>query len=182
MTRQRDPRIEVVSSRRAFRGRIFDVLEESIQLPSGRRQKLAIVDHPGAVAVAALDADGRLLVVRQYRHAVGAWMVEIPAGRMEAGEDPLAAARRELEEETGHRARKWERIADFFVAPGFSSENIALFLALDLTLAGANSLQPDADEEIELLWASPAELLESSQDAKTLLAASWLLRHPQGPA
>lgn len=177
MARHKDPRIDVVSSRRAFSGRVFDVLEESIRLPSGLRQDLALVQHPGAVAIAALDAEGRLLLVRQYRHAVGKWMVEIPAGRLEAGEAPLRAAQRELEEETAHRASKWEQISDFWVAPGFCSENIILFLARDLTLAGDDSLEPDADEEIEVLRSFPADLLSSSKDAKTLLAASWLLQH-----
>jgi ADP-ribose pyrophosphatase len=87
-----------------------------------------------------------------------------------------------LEEETGHRAGEWERIADFWVAPGFCSENIVLFLARDLTLAGADALEPDADEELELLRVSAADLVASSRDAKTLLAASWLLRHTEDPS
>lgn len=173
MNRHRD--IEVLSSSTLFRGRVFELVEESVRLPSGLRQDLAIVDHPGAVAVAAVQEDGRMIAVRQYRHAVGDWMTEIPAGRLEPGEDPLRAARRELEEETGLRAREWSLLTRFVPAPGFCSEVIHLFRAAQLEPAGPDRLAADDDEELELVRLRPAQLLEGAPlDAKTAMAA-WLV-------
>lgn len=171
----RHPDVELISSSIAYGGRVFRVLEESVRLPSGLRQDLAVVEHPGAVAIAARLDDGRLLLVRQYRHAVGEWLIEVPAGRLEAGEAPLEGARRELEEETGHRARDWRTLATFFPAPGFCSERITLFLATGLETV--DSARPkDADEEFELVRLSPREIaLGPHPDAKTRLAAITLL-------
>jgi ADP-ribose pyrophosphatase len=133
------------------------------------------------VAVAALDEEGRLLLVRQYRHPAGEWLVEVPAGRVEPGEPELDAARRELEEETGYRAESWSLLRRFWPAPGFCSERMSLFLARGLTPAGAQRRPHDPDEELELLRWTPAEVLARATDAKTLLAASGLLRGPSGP-
>jgi ADP-ribose pyrophosphatase len=105
---QRHPLVEVLRSDTLLRGRIFDVVDESIRLPSGLRQDVLVVDHPGAVCVAPLLPSGELLLVRQYRHAAGDWLVELPAGRLEPEESRRAAAERELEEETGHRAGRVE--------------------------------------------------------------------------
>ncbi|MEM7518552.1 MAG: NUDIX hydrolase, partial [Planctomycetota bacterium] len=113
-------------------GRIFDLVSERVRLPSGLEQELDVVVHGGAVAIAALREDGKLVCVRQYRHAVGQMLVEIPAGRLEAGEEPLTAARRELEEETGFRAASWRERLRLIPAPGFCSERIVLFEARDL--------------------------------------------------
>ncbi len=173
---------EVISSQSLVRGPIFDVALETVRLPSGRVQSLHIVRHPGAVGIAPVCEGGELLLVRQYRHAAGEWLVEIPAGRLEAGEDPLAAARRELEEETGHRASRWEVLTRFLPAPGFCSERMTLFAARELENAPAGALPPDPDEEFELLRLRPEEILQSDEvrDAKTLLAAALLLRkHPR---
>lgn len=141
--------------------------------------------HPGAVGIAALQTrkatrpgggEQRLLLVRQYRHSIGDWMLEIPAGRLEQGEDPLVAARRELEEETGHRAERWELLRRIVPAPGFCSERISLFLARDLVEVPGGGLPQDADEELTTLWLTPREILASEiEDAKTLLCASLLL-------
>jgi ADP-ribose pyrophosphatase len=182
MTLKRHPAVEILSSRTLFEGRIFDLVEESLKLPSGLRQDLAIVDHPGAVAIAALDRRGEMLLVRQYRHAVGDWLVEIPAGRLERGETPLSAAQRELEEETGRRAARWTLLREFFPAPGFCSERIVIFLASELEVVTDGSRPADHDEELELLSAPPALVLGGEivaggnvlrvADAKTLVAAA----------
>ena len=178
MTTRRDPRIEVIASSTIFRGRIFDLVEESVRLPSGLRQDLVFVDHPGAVAIAAQEDSGELLVVRQYRHSIGAWLLEIPAGRVERGEDALDAARRELEEETGHRAARWERLGEFHPAPGFCSEKIVIFRARGLERVrddDPRAAKKDDDEELELLRMSPAAILAgATTDAKTWIAASML--------
>jgi ADP-ribose pyrophosphatase len=141
-------------------------------LPSGIEQDLLWIRHPGAVAVAPLTDKGELLLVRQYRHAVRAITLELPAGRREAGEDPLAAARRELAEETGHRARDWQALGSFWPAPGFCSERVFLFAARGLEPA-AQAL--DADEDLEVVRMSPERALRESEDAKTLLAIQRLL-------
>jgi ADP-ribose pyrophosphatase len=168
----------VVSSRELCRTRIFSVHAETVLLASGKRQELSIVRHGGAVAVAAVDSAGRMLLVRQYRHAAGAVLDEVVAGRLEVGENPLDAARRELEEEGGVRASHWQELSRFFPAPGFCSEHMFLFLATGLTPAGPERRAMDPDEEIEVLWRTPAEVLATARDAKTLAAAALVLRPP----
>lgn len=174
---ERHSKVERLTSRTLLSGGIFQVLSEKIRLPSGLEQDLLLVAHPGAVAVAPVLPDGDLLLVRQYRHAAEDWLIEIPAGRMESTEDPLEAARRELEEETGHRAARWRELARFFPAPGFCSEHMVLFAADDLEAVAECVLQPDADEELELVRLSPLEVLRGGEvrDGKTLLAAALLL-------
>ena len=169
------PDVRVLSSRTVHAGRIFDVIREEVILPSGLRQDIETVTHPGAVGVAALDENGDLLLVRQYRHACGNWLLEIPAGRVEPGENRLAAAMRELEEETGHRAASWELLVEFFAAPGFCSEFLSLYLARGLVHVGSDAKAADADEELAVERMSAERILaEGSQDAKTLIAASLI--------
>jgi ADP-ribose pyrophosphatase len=171
------PDVRVLSSRRVHAGRIFDVVREELVLPSGLRQEVEVVDHPGAVCVAALDVHGELLLVRQYRHPCGDWLVEVPAGRVERGEDRLAAARRELEEETGHRAASWELLSEFYSAPGFCSELLSLYLARGLTHAGDEKRAHDHDEELHVeRWSPRRVLAEQLRDAKTLIAASLVIQ------
>jgi len=184
MTSRPDPRardVELVSSRTRYRGRIFEVRHDHVRLPSGLEQRVDVVRHAGAVAVAALDDEGHLLLVRQYRHPVGDWLVEVPAGRLEQGEDELEAARRELEEETGFRARHWSLLRRFWPAPGFCSERMSLYLARGLEPVGERRRVPDPDEEIELVRWPPEQVLARCHDAKTLVAAAHLLLGPPAP-
>ena len=177
---------QLISSVALHRGRIFDVLRERVRLPSGLEQEVEIVRHAGAVAIAAVDSDGSLVCVRQYRQAIGEWLVEVPAGRLEPDEEPEAAARRELEEETGYRAGRWSTLATFWPAPGFCSERMHLFLAQDLEPAGSSRRAHDEDEELEVVRRAPATLFRESRDAKTLVAAALLLldseREQPGPS
>lgn len=176
MKLHRDPRVELLVTESLFRGRIFELVRERVRLPSGLEQELAVVVHPGAVAVAAETDDGELVLVRQYRHALGAWMLELPAGRREAAEEPLATARRELEEETGLVAREWSLLTQFVPAPGFCSERIWVFHARGLAAAPARRAHDD-DEEFEVERHRPEALLDGrSDDGKTLLAAALLAR------
>ena len=178
---QRHPTIEVLDSAVHLRGRIFDVIEETVRLPSGLVQNLLIVDHPGAVCIAPVFPGGDLLVVRQYRHAIGDWLIELPAGCLLQGEDPLVGARRELEEETGYQAQEWRELRRFHPGPGFTSERIVLFEARGLELLPQGGRACDEDEELETLRMSPAELLSGrTTDGKTLLAASLLLAAASG--
>jgi ADP-ribose pyrophosphatase len=177
----RHPDVEILRSARLHHGQIFDLLHETVRLPSGLEQSLDVIEHAGAVCVAAVREDGRMLLVRQYRHAVGEWLTEIPAGRLEPGEDPLVAARRELEEETGHRAGSWELRARFYPAPGFCSELLHLFVARDLRVVPGGGRPHDHDEELEVLHATPEEALQLTRDAKSLLAAALLSVPARGP-
>jgi ADP-ribose pyrophosphatase len=160
------------SERVVLRGAIFDIVSAQLTLPSGVEQDLLVVEHPGAVAIAPVTAAGELVLVRQYRHAAREVLLELPAGRLEPGESPLEAARRELREETGRTAGRWRDLASFLTAPGFCSERIHLFEARELALVPR---RPDPDEDLEVVILPPVRVLALARDAKTLLAASWLL-------
>src|SRR5690606_20871996 len=138
------PRQEPVSSRRVMRGRVFSVRRDVVRLPDGRHVRREVVEHPGAVVVAPLLDDGRILFVRQYRYAAGRHLVELPAGTLEPGEDPAATAARELQEECGCRAGRLEPLGTFYSAPGFCTELLHAYAALDLVPAVA---EPDPDED-----------------------------------
>ena len=156
-----------------YQGRIFRVVDDHVQLASGLEQHVDVVLHPGAVAIAARVSDGQFLVVRQYRHAVEHEVLEFPAGRLEDGEDPLEAARRELAEETGYGASQWSPLGDVLVAPGWTTERIQLFLAEGLERL-ANPPPADADEEIEVSMMSGSDLWNATRDAKTLVGLARL--------
>jgi ADP-ribose pyrophosphatase len=159
---------------------------DTIERADGSRSTRDLVGHPGAVAIVALDAEDRILLVRQYRVAVGEALLEIPAGTLDVAsdgtvEDPDLAARRELEEETGARAGTWRKIATFYTAPGFASELMHLYLATDLRAADGERLQPDEDENLELErvpWRDALAAAERGEyrDAKTLVGLLWLAR------
>ena len=123
----------VVSSKELTRSRLVTVRSDEVRSPENHLAERDVVIHPGAVAVLALDAADRVLMIRQYRHPVQRLLWEIPAGlRDVAGEDPWLTAQRELMEETGYRARDWRLLADYYSSPGFSTERLRIFLARDL--------------------------------------------------
>lgn len=162
-------------------GRVFDLVKRSGAGAGGHGWTADVVLHPGAVAVLAVDEAGRVLVVEQERPALLRRTLEIPAGRLEPGEDPRAAAARELEEETGLRAGSLSLLTTIWPAPGFCSEQVHLFEARDLRPAGSDRLPPDADEELVVRWLPPAELVaQRPVDAKTLLAALHAIGSPIG--
>ena len=169
--------VELLETKTVHRGHFFDVHVEEVRLPSGLQQRLDVIEHPGAVCIAPVLDDGRLLLVRQYRHPVGEWLVEVPAGRLERTDtDRLEAAQRELEEETGHRAGRWEEALSFYVAPGFCSERMTLFVARELEAVAGGGLPQDDDEEVDVVRMRPEEVLAQCEDAKTLVAVQHLLR------
>lgn len=166
-----------VSSRIAFSGRLLDLRVDEVELETGRRAVREVVEHPGAVAILAFDGE-RLAMVRQWRQAAGAELLEIPAGTLEPGEAPLVTAQRELAEECGLEAADWEAGPAFYTAPGFSTELLTLFLATGLRDVDAEA--PD-DEALERSWLSLAEAVTAIEagtirDAKSLVGILWLAR------
>jgi len=177
----------LVESTVVHRGRVLEFRIDTVERADGRRARREVAGHPGAVAIVALDPDERVLLVRQYRHPAGRVLLEIPAGTLDrdaatgAPEDPDDAARRELEEETGYRAGRWERLVDFWTAPGFATERMFLYLATDLSPAGDGRLGPDEDEALELVrlpWREAVAAAERGEmgDAKSLVGLLWLAR------
>jgi ADP-ribose pyrophosphatase len=143
----------VVSSSEPFRGRLVAVRTDKVRMPGSNLAEREVVLHPGAVAVLALDDDGRVLMIRQYRHPVGRLLWEIPAGlRDVAGEPLLATAQRELLEEAGYRARDWRVLADYYSSPGFTTERLRVFLArgLEIVPPEERDFVPE-DEETQLV-------------------------------
>lgn len=161
----------------------MQVVVDKIETSDGTRRERDVVLHPGAVAIVALLPDGRILLVRQFRHAAGTVLLELPAGtldRLADGtiEDPAVAGPRELREETGYTAGSWRRLGGFWTAPGFASEHMTLYLATDLT-ADPNHRGPDPDERLLVEALTLPELLarverDEIHDAKTLIGVLWL--------
>ena len=163
----------ILDSRRVFNGGFLKVDAVDIELPNGNRKVHEVVRHPGAVAIIALDDDGRILLVRQYRTALERVTVEVPAGKLDAGEDPIEAVARELSEETGYAAAKIRRLASIAIAAGYSDEIIHLYMATELT---AGQAHPDDDEFIAAEWVDLESLIDSVldgriEDSKTIIAA-----------
>lgn len=141
----------IVSTEPLYAGRVIALRIEEIELPNGRRSRLELVDHPGAAAIVPIDDQGNVLLVRQYRHAAaGAWLLEVPAGKLDPGEDAATGAARECEEETGYRPGRLESLGGIWTTPGFTNEWIHLFLARDL-VAGRQDLQEDESLSVERL-------------------------------
>jgi ADP-ribose pyrophosphatase len=169
-----------LTSQWVFTGKLLKVRVDEVALPTGRRATREIVEHPGAVAIVALRGEGeeeQIVLVRQFRKAVEESLLEIPAGTLEPNEEPLACAQRELLEETGFVAQRWEHLQTFYTAPGFCTEKMRLYLARDLRPAPH---RPAPDEQIELGFYSRShvkELLQAQQirDAKTLVGLLWWL-------
>ncbi|HET9050320.1 MAG TPA: NUDIX hydrolase [Candidatus Dormibacteraeota bacterium] len=146
-----------VSRRDVYAGRLLRVFEDEVRLDDGTLTRREVVEHRGAVAIVAADDSGRVVLVRQWRHAVGGTLWEIPAGTREIGEEAEATARRELAEETGYVADTWRFLARAAVSPGYSSELIGFYLATGLH---PGTTRTDADERIDTMLATPAEVAE----------------------
>lgn len=168
-----------IASETVFDGVLLSVRRDRVRLPDGREGVREWIDHSGAVLVVAQLDDGRLVFVRQFRYPVGRVLLELPAGRIDPGEDPEACARRELREETGFEARRWQRLGTIDPCVGYSNERIEIFLARDLTAVGA---QPDAEEFLEIVFVSPEKAEKSVRDggvtdAKTIAALFLAIPH-----
>jgi ADP-ribose pyrophosphatase len=174
--------VQILSSRVAFKGPVFQVTVEDVIEPNGVRARRDTVRHSGSIVILALDEEGngepRVLLERQYRYPARREMLELPAGRIDPGEKELEAAKRELLEETGYTASHWQRILSFYVSPGFMEETMTIYLARGLKKGKA---QPEADEVIHSRFFSLSAALKLAAsgkilDAKTLIAVYWLAR------
>jgi ADP-ribose pyrophosphatase len=172
-------KVRILSSRTVYRGPVFWVTTDDVQEPGGVRARRDIVRHGGSVVVLAVDESRdvpRVLFERQYRHAANSYLWEIPAGRIDPGEEALPAAKRELLEETGYTAEHWRRIFNFYASPGFVAETMSVFLATGLRRGKA---QPEDDELITkrlvpLPMAVRMVLSGTIRDAKTISSILWL--------
>lgn len=174
----------LVSSKVVYRGPVFWITTDQVQEPGGVKVRRDLIHHSGSVVVLVVDDSGRtprVLLERQYRHAAGAYLWELPAGRIDPGEDELKAAQRELIEETGYRATHWRRILKFYASPGFLAETMSVYLATGLQTGVA---EPEEDEMIrKRMFPLPAAvnmiLTGKIHDAKTISSVLWLDRASQ---
>jgi len=166
----------LISSKLAYKGRVFDVHSDTVEEPNGLRFQRDVIRHSGSVVILAIDEsldpkDPIVILERQYRHAAGQFLLELPAGRIEPSEPSLAAAKREMIEETGYRAKKWKLLTKYFASPGFLGEFMHIYLAREIREGVA---QPEADGQIEILripLSKAIALVHSNKihDGKTLI-------------
>lgn len=163
---------DILKEELIYQGRICKFTHDTVTFENGTTGHRDVLHLPGAVAVIAQNAEGKILFVSQYRHAVEAQLVEIPAGMLEKDEDPKEAGLRELQEETGYKAAKIEKLVEFYTSPGVVKEKIYIYMASDLTFVGQHL---DADEYINVKTYTPAEVEEminnnELQDGKSIIA------------
>lgn len=172
------PKATVVSSKLSYKGPLFSVFTDKLREPNGTTGIRDVIRHSGSVVILAIDetnpAKPIVIMEQQYRHAAGQYLWELPAGRREPGESPLAAAKRELIEETGYRAKKWQKLVRYYASPGFLGEWMEIWLARGISEGAA---QPEADEHIRIVRMPLSELLKRIEagkimDGKTIIGAS----------
>lgn len=173
-----------LATRRVYAGKVLSLDVDEVVEPGDVRATREVVRHSGSVAILALDGEGRVALVRQFRYAVSEALWELPAGRLDPGEAPEQGARRELEEEAGLRPQSLERLAFFYTTPGFCDERMHVFRATELATGDA---RPEEDERIELRWFTPAEvdaMIEAGEirEGKTLVALLLEQRRGRPPA
>ena len=178
-SQRKKAKARLISSRSVYRGPVFWVTTDYVVEPGGIKVRRDLIHHSGSVVVLAVDDSGataRVLLERQYRHAAGDYLWELPAGRIDPGEEELKAAKRELLEETGYTAHNWHRILKFYASPGFVAETMAVYLATGLRRGES---QPEEDEIIykrlvPLPSAMKMVLRGTIRDAKTISSVLWL--------
>ena len=167
---------ERVDSEEVYPGKLFQVYRDRIRLPDGNETTREIVRHPGSVAIIPRQADGRIVLVRQFRYVTGRELWEIPAGTMDKpGEDSLSGARRELSEEAGLKAQRWTTLGSAYLMPGYCDERMTFFLAEELSATEAHA-EMDESFKVNPFDVHDLQVLRSTgelQDAKTLLGLAW---------
>lgn len=162
---------ELLESKYLYHGRILNLRVDTVRVPSGDSTIREVVEHPGAVVIVAVDSNGDVPMVRQYRHAVGRDLLELPAGTLEKDELPEAAAPRELKEETGYTAERWELVARFFSSPGILTEKMYLYLAQNLT---RGTFTPMEDEDLHLELVPLHQAIEMARSGDLVDAKSMI--------
>ena len=168
---------QILQNRLSYHGSKFSFHVDRIKLPNGVIGEYAYIKHPGAGMAVPITDDGKFVLVKQYRFAIQRYLLEFPAGTLEVGEDPDVTIKREIEEETGYSASKWQYLGGFYICPGYSDEIIHAYLAQDLTKL-ENPPAQDEDEEIEVVLLSREEIeallrspsADTSLDAKSITA------------
>jgi ADP-ribose pyrophosphatase len=165
-----------------YKGRVVEFNLEEAHLPNGQTVQLEILRHPGASAVVPLQEDGRVVMIRQYRHAAGGMIYEVPAGRLDPGETPLDCARRELAEEVGREATKWKPLGSIWTTPGFTDEKIHLFLARHLTPVSQALERDEVIEVVERPLEEAIAMIRHGEinDGKTICALMLAYFHIKG--
>ncbi len=165
-----------------YKGRVIDLNLEEAHLPNGKTVQLEMVRHPGASAVVPVRDDGQVVLIRQYRHAAGGMIYEIPAGRLNSGEDPLDCAKRELAEEAGQQAAQWDRLGSIFTTPGFTDEKIHLFLARKLTPVAQALEHDEVIEVVEVPLQEVITMIHQGEviDGKTICGLMLAYFHIKG--
>lgn len=163
--------MKLIASKTLLKHKLFTVKEDHAKDPDGFEIKRAIIHHSGSAVMMAVDEKERILLVRQYRLPAEQYLWELPAGRLDSGETPLTAAKRELKEETGYRAKKWMKLVSFYPSPGYVAEKMTIYVANDLT---AGEQEPMDDERIECRWFSKKNIREmifsgAIKDSKTIV-------------
>lgn len=171
--------MDVLHSRIGYNGRFLKIRVDTVELSPNRQFEMEVVAHSGAVAILPLDTNDQIHLIRQYRHATGETLIEIPAGTLTPDEDPIACANRELQEEIGMQAAHFELLTSFYLAPGYSSEYLRIYLATGLS---PSRLPMDDDEQIEVITVPLKDaqaMLRNGEirDAKTQLALLWLAQN-----
>ena len=169
---------KTLSSQKIFTGKVISLQVDDVELPNGKTSKREIIKHPGAVAVIAITDDGKIVMVEQYRKAMERSLVEIPAGKLEPGEEPLKTAERELEEETGYVCERMEHVISFYTSPGFADELVHVYVAHQLSKK-EDAASLDEDEFVEVIELTLEEAQqyiaeEKIYDAKTAYAVQYL--------
>jgi ADP-ribose pyrophosphatase len=169
----------IEAEREIFRGRVIRLVTRDFILPNGRNTTFSVVEHPGAVAIVPVFDNGDVILLRQFRPSIGEELYEIPAGTLEKGELPLATAKREIVEETGFKARSWEKISEFYTAPGFCTELMHVFVAKGLTPASADGDEDEILEPVRMSLKKAIGLIRQQKirDAKSI--AGLLIYHGQ---
>ena len=178
----KNKKARLISSKLAYKGKVFSVFTDTVIEPSGVKNVRDVTRHNGSVVILAIDespetgnpSDPIVILERQYRHAAGQFLLELPAGRIEPNETPLAAGKREMIEETGYRAKKWTLLTKYFASPGFLGEWMQIYLAREIT---PGKSQPEPDEQIEILRVPLSKALaliadNKIHDGKTLIGLS----------
>ncbi|OZM58706.1 ADP-ribose pyrophosphatase [Lottiidibacillus patelloidae] len=172
----RDLTEKTISEQTIYEGKVIDLKVKEVRLPDGKIGKREVLNHPGAVAIVACTKENKLVVVRQFRKALERTIVEIPAGKLEKGEEPLDSAKRELEEETGYTCEKITKISAFYTTPGFSNQIVHVYFTNELS---KGTQQTDSDEFVDVMEITIDEALRMIEtgeiiDAKTIYAVQYL--------